>query len=117
MSGLGAVPFEMDAGRRRGGDRLAEGVDVLPRLGDDRRLVARPGGDGAREDAALLSRPRAHREAATGGETPFTPAIAVVFQVDEGLRLMVQEEGAEAIFARHEACVPLRHEPGWPASI
>jgi len=46
---------------------------------------------------------RAHREAAAGGETPFTPAIAVVFQVDEGLRLM-QQEGAEAIFARHEAC-------------
>ena len=41
--------------------------------------------------------------AAAGGQTPFTPAIAVVFQVDEGLRLM-QAEGAEAIFARHEAC-------------
>lgn len=46
---------------------------------------------------------RAHREAATHGETPFTPAIAVVFQVDEGIRLM-HEEGAEHIFARHEAC-------------
>ena len=46
---------------------------------------------------------RSHREAAADGETPFTPAIAVVFQVDEGLRLM-QEEGGEAIFARHEAC-------------
>jgi aspartate aminotransferase-like enzyme len=46
---------------------------------------------------------RSHREAAADGETPFTPAIAVVFQVDEGLRLM-QDEGAEAIFARHEAC-------------
>ena len=45
----------------------------------------------------------AHREAAAGGETPFTPAIAVVFQVDEGLRLMAAE-GAEGIFARHEAC-------------
>jgi aspartate aminotransferase-like enzyme len=46
---------------------------------------------------------RAHRDAAADGQTPFTPAIAVVYQVDEGLRLM-QEEGAEAIFARHEAC-------------
>ncbi len=46
---------------------------------------------------------RAHRDAAAQGQTPFTPAIAVVFQVDEGLRLM-QEEGADAIFARHEAC-------------
>ena len=46
---------------------------------------------------------RAHRDAAAGGETPFTPAIAVVFQVDEGLRIMAAE-GADAIFARHEAC-------------
>jgi aspartate aminotransferase-like enzyme len=46
---------------------------------------------------------RAHRDAAANGQTPFTPAIAVVFQVDEGLRLM-EAEGAEAIFARHEAC-------------
>jgi aspartate aminotransferase-like enzyme len=46
---------------------------------------------------------RAHRDAAANGQTPFTPAIAVVFQVDEGLRLM-EAEGAEAIFARHAAC-------------
>jgi aspartate aminotransferase-like enzyme len=46
---------------------------------------------------------RAHRDAAANGQTPFTPAIAVVFQVDEGLRLM-EAEGAETIFARHEAC-------------
>ena len=46
---------------------------------------------------------RAHREAAASGQTPFTPAIAVVYQVDEGLRLM-NEEGAASIFARHEAC-------------
>ncbi len=46
---------------------------------------------------------RAHRDAAATGQTPFTPAIAVVYQVDEGLRLM-QEEGAGSIFARHEAC-------------
>jgi aspartate aminotransferase-like enzyme len=46
---------------------------------------------------------RAHRDAAATGQTPFTPAIAVVYQVDEGLRLM-SEEGKDAIFARHEAC-------------
>jgi aspartate aminotransferase-like enzyme len=46
---------------------------------------------------------RAHRDAAANGQTPFTPAIAVVFQVDEGLRLM-QAEGKENIFARHEIC-------------
>jgi aspartate aminotransferase-like enzyme len=46
---------------------------------------------------------RAHRESHAAGQTPFTPAIAVVYQVDEGIRLM-NAEGADAIFARHEAC-------------
>jgi aspartate aminotransferase-like enzyme len=46
---------------------------------------------------------RKHRDSAASGETPWTPAIGVVFQVDEGLRLMAAE-GAESIFARHRAC-------------
>jgi aspartate aminotransferase-like enzyme len=46
---------------------------------------------------------RTHRESAAAGQTPFTPAIAVVYQVDEGLRLM-QAEGKEGVFRRHEAC-------------
>jgi len=46
---------------------------------------------------------RAHRDAAANGQTPFTPAIAVVYQVDEGLRLM-QAEGKDNVFARHEIC-------------
>jgi aspartate aminotransferase-like enzyme len=46
---------------------------------------------------------RKHRESHATGETPWTPALAVVYQVDEGVRLM-QAEGAEGVFARHEAC-------------
>jgi aspartate aminotransferase-like enzyme len=46
---------------------------------------------------------RAHRESHASGQTPFTPAIAVVYQVDEGLRLMAAE-GSASVFARHEAC-------------
>jgi aspartate aminotransferase-like enzyme len=104
VSGLGAVPFEMDAW----------GVDVVV-TGSQKAWMAAPGlamiAASPRAWAAMerATMPRfyldlqAHREAAKGGETPFTPAIAVVFQVDEGLRLM-QEEGADAIFARHEAC-------------
>ena len=42
-------------------------------------------------------------ESAALGQTPFTPAIAVVYQVDEGLRLM-HAEGKENVFARHAAC-------------
>jgi aspartate aminotransferase-like enzyme len=46
---------------------------------------------------------RRHREALADGETPWTPAVAVAFQVDEGVRLM-NEEGQAAVFARHVAC-------------
>ena len=46
---------------------------------------------------------RRHRDAMADGETPWTPAIAVAFQVDEGLRLM-NEEGQAGVFARHVAC-------------
>jgi aspartate aminotransferase-like enzyme len=104
VSGLGAVPFEMDAW----------GVDVVV-TGSQKAWMAAPG------LAMIAASPRAwaameharmprfyldlrsHRDAAADGQTPFTPAIAVVYQVDEGLRLM-QEEGADAIFARHESC-------------
>jgi aspartate aminotransferase-like enzyme len=104
VSALGAVPFEMDAW----------GVDVVV-TGSQKAWMAAPGlamiAASPRAWAAMehATMPRfyldlrSHREAAISGETPFTPAIAVVFQVDEGLRLM-QEEGAAGIFARHEAC-------------
>jgi aspartate aminotransferase-like enzyme len=46
---------------------------------------------------------RKHLESMASGETPWTPAIAVAFQVDEGIRLM-NEEGQAAVFARHLAC-------------
>ena len=104
VSGLGAVPFRMDDW----------GVDVVV-TGSQKAWMAAPGlamvaasprGWAAMETARMprvYLDLRAHREAAASGQTPFTPAIAVVFQVDEGLRLMAAE-GAEHIFARHEAC-------------
>ena len=104
VSGLGAVPFEMDAW----------GVDVVV-TGSQKAWMAAPGlamiAASARGWAAMETATmprfyldlRAHRDAAATGQTPFTPAIAVVYQVDEGLRLMA-EEGAPGIFARHEAC-------------
>jgi aspartate aminotransferase-like enzyme len=104
VSGLGAVPFEMDAW----------GVDLVV-TGSQKAWMAAPGlamiaastrGWAAMETARMprfYLDLRAHRAAAATGETPFTPAVAVVFQVDEGLRLMAAE-GAPAIFARHEAC-------------
>ncbi len=104
VSGLGAVPFEMDAW----------GVDLVV-TGSQKAWMSAPGlamiaaSPRAWSAMAQATMPRfyldlrAHRDAAANGQTPFTPAIAVVFQVDEGLRLM-NEEGKEAIFARHEAC-------------
>jgi aspartate aminotransferase-like enzyme len=104
VSGLGAVPFEMDAW----------GVDVVV-TGSQKAWMAAPG------LAMIAASPRAwtametatmprfyldlrlHRDSHAGGETPWTPAIAVVAQVDEGIRLMTAE-GADAVFARHEAC-------------
>jgi len=104
VSGLGAVPFEMDAW----------GVDVVV-TGSQKAWMSAPGlamiaasprAWSAMETATaprLYLDLRAHREAHAGGETPWTPAIAVVFQVDEGIRLMTAE-GRENVFARHEAC-------------
>jgi aspartate aminotransferase-like enzyme len=104
VSGLGAVPFEMDAW----------GVDVVV-TGSQKAWMSAPGlamiAASPRAWTAMetASMPRvyldlrAHRESHAAGQTPWTPALAVVYQVDEGIRLM-QAEGADAIFARHEAC-------------
>ncbi|HEY7131129.1 MAG TPA: alanine--glyoxylate aminotransferase family protein [Candidatus Limnocylindrales bacterium] len=104
VSGLGAVPFEMDAW----------GVDVVV-TGSQKAWMAAPGlsmvaaserGWAATETARMprfYLDLRSHRESAAAGQTPFTPAIAVVYQVDEGIRLM-QAEGKEQVFLRHEAC-------------
>jgi aspartate aminotransferase-like enzyme len=104
VSGLGAVPFEMDAW----------GVDVVV-TGSQKAWMAAPGlamlalseRAWAATETATMPRfyldLRSHRESATAGQTPFTPAIAVVYQVDEGIRLM-QAEGKDGVFQRHEAC-------------
>lgn len=46
---------------------------------------------------------RKHRDAQAGGMTAWTPALAVLFQIDAGLELMTTE-GLAAVFERHEAC-------------
>jgi aspartate aminotransferase-like enzyme len=104
VSALGAVPFEMDAW----------GVDVVV-TGSQKAWMAAPGlvmvaaseRAWAAMDTATMPRfyldLRAHRDSHAQGQTPWTPAIAVVYQVDEGLRLMAAETPA-GIFARHEAC-------------
>ena len=104
VSGLGAVPFDMDGW----------GIDVVA-TASQKAWMAAPGlamvaaSERARAAMQTAKMPRfyldlqKHFEAMASGETPWTPAVAVAFQVDEGIRLM-QEEGQEAVFARHVAC-------------
>jgi aspartate aminotransferase-like enzyme len=104
VSALGAVPFEMDAW----------GVDVVV-TGSQKAWMSAPGlamvaaSDRAWDAMEQARMPRfyldlrRHRESHATGQTPWTPALAVLYQVDEGLRLMA-EEGMERIFARHVAC-------------
>ena len=104
VSALGAVPFELDAW----------GVDVAV-TASQKAWMAAPGlamvAGSERAWAAIETArmPRFYldlrkaRHSAAEGETPWTPAIAVAFQVDEGLRLMAAE-GQANVFARHEAC-------------
>ena len=103
ISALGAVPFAMDAW----------GLDLVV-TGSQKAWMAAPGmamaavgprawaaGETARMPRFYLDLKR-HRDTAAAGETPWTPAVAVMYQVDEGLRLM-QAEG-DGVFARHAAC-------------
>jgi aspartate aminotransferase-like enzyme len=104
VSSLGAVPFDMDGW----------GIDVVA-TASQKAWMAAPGLAmvAASErawramEAAKMPRfyldLRRHIDAMATGETPWTPAIAVAFQVDEGIQLM-NEEGQAAVFARHLAC-------------
>ena len=104
VSSLGAVPFEMDAW----------GVDVVA-TASQKAWMAAPGlamvaaSERAREAMETARMPRfyldlrKHFDAMATGETPWTPSIAVAFQVDEGIRLM-EAEGMAGVFARHVAC-------------
>jgi aspartate aminotransferase-like enzyme len=103
ISALGAVPFAMDAW----------GLDLVV-TGSQKAWMAAPGmamaavGPRAWAASETARMPRfyldlkRHRDTAAAGETPWTPAVAVMYQVDEGLRLM-QAEG-DGVFARHAAC-------------
>jgi aspartate aminotransferase-like enzyme len=103
ISALGAVPFAMDAW----------GLDLVV-TGSQKAWMSAPGmamavlspRAWAATETARMPRfyldLRKHRDTAGNGETPWTPAVAVLYQVDEGLRLM-QAEG-DGVFARHEAC-------------
>jgi aspartate aminotransferase-like enzyme len=43
-----------------------------------------------------------HLDSLKTGQTPWTPAVSVWFQLDRALKRMLEEEGLENIFARHK---------------
>ncbi len=104
VSGLGAVPFEMDAW---GVDLVVTGSQKAWMSAPGLAMIAASPRAWAAMETATMPRLyldlRAHRDSHAVGQTPWTPAISVVYQVDEGIRLMAAE-GAASVFARHEAC-------------
>ena len=103
ISGLGAMPFEMDAW----------GVDVVLSA-SQKAWMASPGiaiaivGPRAREAASEAQMPRYYwdfeqaRGWADKGQTPWTPAVSVLFGLRVGLRRLMAE-GPARTWARHEA--------------
>ena len=103
ISGLGAVPFETDAW----------GLDVVV-SGSQKAWMVAPGlcfisvSPRAWEVAATAKMPKfyfdlaAHKTSAESGQTPWTPAVAVMFQLDVALNLIEQETLPE-IWKRHAA--------------
>ena len=104
VSGLGAVPFEMD---EWGVDLVVTGSQKAWMSAPGLAMIAASPRAWTAMETSTMPRfyldLRAHRDSHANGQTPWTPAIAVVYQVDEGLRLMAVE-GKAGVFARHEAC-------------
>ena len=103
ISGLGAMPFEMDAW----------GVDLVVSA-SQKAWMASPGiaiaaiGERARSAEANAHIPRFYwdfaeaRRWAAKGQTPWTPAVAVLYGLRVGVRRLM-DEGRERTWARHEA--------------
>jgi aspartate aminotransferase-like enzyme len=104
ISGLGALPFDMEDW----------GLDVVV-TGSQKSWMIPPGlamaavSDRAWAAAERATMPRfyldlvRHRDSLAKGQTPWTPAVGLCFQLDVALELIARE-GYERIFARHAAC-------------
>jgi aspartate aminotransferase-like enzyme len=104
ISAVGAIPMEMDAWD----------LDVVV-TGSQKAWMIPPGlamaaaSDRAWAAAQAATMPRfyfdlaKHRDAIPKGQTPWTPAVGIFFQLDAALGIM-EAEGREATYARHAAC-------------
>jgi aspartate aminotransferase-like enzyme len=104
ISGLGAMPVEMDAW---GLDVVVTGSQKAWMIPPGLAMVAvSPRGWEAAQQSAMpsfyldLGR---HRDSLAKSETPWTPAVGLFFQLDAALDL-IEAEGYPGIFARHAAC-------------
>jgi aspartate aminotransferase-like enzyme len=104
ISGLGAVPFDTDGW----------GLDIVA-TGSQKSWMSPPGlamisvSERAWQRAAQATMPRFYfdlgraRKSLETGETPWTPAVGVLFALDVALE-MLEQEGYERIFERHAQC-------------
>ncbi len=104
VSAVGAVPLQMDAWD----------LDVVV-TGAQKAWIIPPGlamvaaGSRAWRAAESATMPRfyfdlaKHREVLPKGQTPWTPAVGIFFQLKEALEL-IEAEGWDAIYRRHAAC-------------
>ena len=103
ISGLGAMPFEMDGW----------GIDLVVSA-SQKAFMAAPGiaiaavGERAWKASEAARMPRVYwdlaeaRTWAAKGQTPWTPAVSVLFGLRVGVRRLI-EEGREQTWARHAA--------------
>jgi aspartate aminotransferase-like enzyme len=104
ISAVGALPLQMDAWD----------LDVVV-TGSQKAWMIPPGltmvaaSERAWQTAETATMPRfyfdlaKHREVLPKGQTPWTPAVGIIFQLEAALAL-IEAEGLERIFARHAAC-------------
>jgi aspartate aminotransferase-like enzyme len=104
VSGIGAMPFQMDAWD----------IDVVV-TGSQKAWMIPPGlamvvaSDRAWAAGETATMPRfyfdlaKHRDVLPSGQTPWTPAVGIFFQLEAALKL-IEAEGWEAIYRRHAAC-------------
>jgi aspartate aminotransferase-like enzyme len=104
VSGIGALPFHTDAW---GVDVAVTGSQKAWMIPPGLAMVAVSPRAWAAQETATMPRfyfdLRRHRDSAAKGETPWTPAVSVFFQLDVAFEL-IQAEGFPAIHARHAAC-------------
>jgi len=101
VSALGGAPLPMDAW---GVDVVVTGAQKCLMLPPGLSFVALGQAALARMDEVTTGRYyldlRAYRKAAAAGESPYTPAVTLVMQLQEALA-MLAEEGMDNVHARH----------------